>query len=37
MTYTDAYIVTAHYATWTGHMASCRRTVDAIASYQPGN
>lgn len=23
------YIVTAHYATWTGHMASCRRTVEA--------
>ena len=23
------YIVTAHYATWTGHMASCRRAVQA--------
>jgi hypothetical protein len=23
------FIVTAHYATWTGHMASCRRVVSA--------
>lgn len=25
----QAYEVTAHYATWTGHMASCRRIVQA--------
>lgn len=24
------FIVTAHYATWTGHMASCRRVVSAV-------
>ena len=23
------YIVTAHYATWAGNMASCRRVVEA--------
>lgn len=25
----NRYLVTAHYATWTGHMASCRREVEA--------
>jgi hypothetical protein len=24
-----SYEITAHYATWTGHMASCRRIVRA--------
>jgi hypothetical protein len=26
---TPKFIVTAHYATWTGHLASCRRVVSA--------
>ena len=25
----QAYEITAHYATWSGHMASCRRIVQA--------
>jgi hypothetical protein len=28
------YTLTAHYATWTGHMASCRRTVRAASSAE---
>ena len=23
------YIITAHYATWTGNMGSCRRVIEA--------
>jgi len=29
-----SFIVTAHYATWTGHMASCRRIVSAADHEQ---
>jgi hypothetical protein len=28
------YTFTAHYATWSGHMASCRRTVRAASSEE---
>jgi hypothetical protein len=28
------YTLTAHYATWSGHMASCRRTVRAASSEE---
>jgi len=30
----NTYTFTAHYATWTGHMASCRRTVRAASSEE---